>query len=95
MKQHSIGTKISKSQVYEAFNEQWIDVHVKNISKKIKLDFQNIVKIWDLKFATENNDIKFSDNKILDKLDPTGEKEIKSVNEKTDMKMNEKRITLI
>ncbi|ETO03435.1 hypothetical protein RFI_33972 [Reticulomyxa filosa] len=40
MKQHSIGTKISKSQVYEAFNEQWIDVHVKNISKKIKLAFQ-------------------------------------------------------
>ncbi|ETO34207.1 WD repeat-containing protein, partial [Reticulomyxa filosa] len=35
MKQGSIGTKISKSQVYEAFNEQWIDIHVKNISNKL------------------------------------------------------------
>ncbi|ETO04528.1 NB-ARC domain-containing protein [Reticulomyxa filosa] len=34
-KQHPIGTKISKSQVYEAFNEQWIDVHVKNIINKL------------------------------------------------------------
>ncbi|ETO34592.1 hypothetical protein RFI_02496, partial [Reticulomyxa filosa] len=31
MTQHPIGTKISKSQIYEAFNEQWIDTHVTNI----------------------------------------------------------------
>ncbi|ETO02578.1 hypothetical protein RFI_34840, partial [Reticulomyxa filosa] len=35
MKRHSIGTKISKSQVYEVFNEQWIDVHVKNVVNKL------------------------------------------------------------
>ncbi|ETO14549.1 G-protein beta WD-40 repeats containing protein [Reticulomyxa filosa] len=35
MKRHSIGTKISKAQVYEAFNEQWIDIHVKDISNKL------------------------------------------------------------
>ncbi|ETO22667.1 WD-40 repeat-containing protein [Reticulomyxa filosa] len=35
MKKHSAGTKISKAQVYEAFNEQWIDIHVENISKKL------------------------------------------------------------
>ncbi|ETO03152.1 hypothetical protein RFI_34258 [Reticulomyxa filosa] len=68
MKQHSIGTKISKSQVYEAFNEQQIDIHVKNLSKKIKLAFQQYYQ--DLRF------------------------EIKSANEKADMKMDEKRTTL-
>ncbi|ETO29132.1 NB-ARC domain-containing protein [Reticulomyxa filosa] len=35
MKQHSIGTNISKVQVYEAFNQQWIDFHVQNISNKL------------------------------------------------------------
>ncbi|ETO17126.1 WD-40 repeat protein, partial [Reticulomyxa filosa] len=35
MKQHSIGTKISKAQVYEAFNEQWVDMHVENIANKL------------------------------------------------------------
>ncbi|ETO29091.1 hypothetical protein RFI_08036 [Reticulomyxa filosa] len=35
MKQHPAGTKISKAQVYEAFNEQWIDIHIKNISNKL------------------------------------------------------------
>ncbi|ETO08501.1 hypothetical protein RFI_28886, partial [Reticulomyxa filosa] len=35
MKQHSIGTKISKAQVYEAFNEQWIDIHGENIANKL------------------------------------------------------------
>ncbi|ETO00084.1 hypothetical protein RFI_37375, partial [Reticulomyxa filosa] len=103
-----IGTKISKSQVYEAFNEQWIDVHVKNISnklselriqtnpKKIKFAFQQYCQ--DLGFemfiqgnqvATENDDIKFGNDKILNKLDPTIEIEIKSVSEKADVKMDE------
>ncbi|ETO02349.1 hypothetical protein RFI_35087, partial [Reticulomyxa filosa] len=35
MKQHPIGAKISKAQVYEVFNEQWIDIHVKNIVHKL------------------------------------------------------------
>ncbi|ETO24550.1 WD-40 repeat protein [Reticulomyxa filosa] len=35
IKQHPIKTDISKSQIYEAFNEQWIDIHVKNISNKL------------------------------------------------------------
>ncbi|ETO15968.1 mycorrhiza-induced NACHT/WD-repeat protein, partial [Reticulomyxa filosa] len=34
-KQHSVGTKISKAQVYEAFNEQWLDLHIQNISSKL------------------------------------------------------------
>ncbi|ETN98252.1 hypothetical protein RFI_39258 [Reticulomyxa filosa] len=50
MKQHPIGTKISKSQVYEAFNQQWIDIHVKNISNKLsELRIQTNIK--KIKFA--------------------------------------------
>ncbi|ETO33633.1 mycorrhiza-induced NACHT/WD-repeat protein [Reticulomyxa filosa] len=49
-KQHSIGTKISKAQVYEAFNEQWIDVHVKNISNKLS----------ELRIQTNQKKIKFA-----------------------------------
>ncbi|ETO33233.1 hypothetical protein RFI_03874, partial [Reticulomyxa filosa] len=35
LKRHQIGAKISRAQVYEAFNEKWIDIHVKNISNKL------------------------------------------------------------
>ncbi|ETO07216.1 hypothetical protein RFI_30176 [Reticulomyxa filosa] len=35
VKQHSIGTKISKAQVYEAFNEQWTNLHAQNIANKL------------------------------------------------------------
>ncbi|ETO24636.1 NB-ARC domain-containing protein [Reticulomyxa filosa] len=35
IERHSIGTVISKAQVYEAFNEQWIDIHVQNICTKL------------------------------------------------------------
>ncbi|ETO01513.1 hypothetical protein RFI_35927, partial [Reticulomyxa filosa] len=50
MKQHPIGTKISKAQVYEAFNEQWIDIHVKNISNKLS----------ELRIQTNHQKIKFA-----------------------------------
>ncbi|ETO34731.1 hypothetical protein RFI_02359 [Reticulomyxa filosa] len=50
MKQHSIGTKISKAQVYEAFNEQWIDIHVKDIAHKLS----------ELRIQTNPKKIKFS-----------------------------------
>ncbi|ETO15653.1 hypothetical protein RFI_21712 [Reticulomyxa filosa] len=69
MKQHSIGTKISKSQVYEAFNEQWIDIHVKNISnklselriqtnpKKIKLAFQQYCQNLGFEMFMQGNQV--------------------------------------
>ncbi|ETO00531.1 hypothetical protein RFI_36909, partial [Reticulomyxa filosa] len=50
IKQHPIGTKISKAQVYEAFNEQWIDIHVENIANKLsELRIQTNIK--KIKFA--------------------------------------------
>ncbi|ETO11635.1 hypothetical protein RFI_25743, partial [Reticulomyxa filosa] len=60
MKQHSIGTKISKSQVYEAFNEQWIDIHVKNISNKLsELRIQTNPKKIKLAFHQYCQDLGF------------------------------------
>ncbi|ETO36350.1 NB-ARC domain-containing protein [Reticulomyxa filosa] len=60
MKQHSIGTKISKAQVYEAFNEQWIDMHVKNISNKLsELRIQTNIKKIKLAFQQYCQDLAF------------------------------------
>ncbi|ETO09798.1 hypothetical protein RFI_27579 [Reticulomyxa filosa] len=50
IKQHPIGTKISKSQVYEAFNDQWIDVHVNSVSNKLS----------ELRIQTNSDKIKFA-----------------------------------
>ncbi|ETO14106.1 WD-40 repeat-containing protein [Reticulomyxa filosa] len=35
LKRHPSGTKISRAQVYEAFNEQWIDIHIHNLAAKL------------------------------------------------------------
>ncbi|ETO34640.1 hypothetical protein RFI_02453 [Reticulomyxa filosa] len=47
VKQYGIGSKITKAQVYEVFNDQWIDIHSQNvISKLAELRIQmNINKI--------------------------------------------------
>ncbi|ETO03310.1 hypothetical protein RFI_34100, partial [Reticulomyxa filosa] len=50
MGQHSIGTRISKAQVYEAFNEQWIDAHVKNVVNKLS----------ELRIQTSPKKVKFA-----------------------------------
>ncbi|ETN99285.1 hypothetical protein RFI_38196, partial [Reticulomyxa filosa] len=47
MKQHPLGTIISKAQIYEAFNDQWIDIHINNIINKlselrIQINFKKI-----------------------------------------------------
>ncbi|ETO01278.1 hypothetical protein RFI_36162, partial [Reticulomyxa filosa] len=34
-KQYGTGSKISKVQVYEVFNDQWIDIHSQNIISKL------------------------------------------------------------
>ncbi|ETO29645.1 WD-40 repeat-containing protein [Reticulomyxa filosa] len=69
MKQHLVGTKLSKSQVYEAFNELWIDTHVKNISnklselrirtnpKKIKLSFQQYCQDLGFEMFLQGNQV--------------------------------------
>ncbi|ETO05269.1 NB-ARC domain-containing protein [Reticulomyxa filosa] len=35
VKQYGAGSKISKAQVYEVFNDQWIDIHSQNIISKL------------------------------------------------------------
>ncbi|ETO34415.1 WD-40 repeat protein [Reticulomyxa filosa] len=35
VKQYGAGSRISKAQVYEVFNEQWIDIHSQNIISKL------------------------------------------------------------
>ncbi|ETO34311.1 NB-ARC domain-containing protein, partial [Reticulomyxa filosa] len=104
MKQRSIGTKISKAQVYEVFNEQWIDIHVKNISnklselriqtntKKIKLAFQQYCQdlAFDM-FIQENQvaaDMPCTHYEILSKLDPNMIIENKYMDEKLEVKTN-------
>ncbi|ETO34028.1 hypothetical protein RFI_03064, partial [Reticulomyxa filosa] len=60
MKQDFIGTKILKAQVYEAFNEQWIDIHVKNISNKLsELRVQTNFKKIKLAFQQYCQDLAF------------------------------------
>ncbi|ETO02472.1 hypothetical protein RFI_34959, partial [Reticulomyxa filosa] len=105
MKQHPIGTEISKAQVYEVFNEQWIDIHVKNVnsikSKKIKAAFY--IYCQDLAFemfiqgnqvATENDYRGYETDKIWSKLDPIIETETKSEDEKLEIKENESDTTI-
>ncbi|ETO13217.1 G-protein beta WD-40 repeats containing protein [Reticulomyxa filosa] len=47
VKQYGIGSRISKTQVYEVFNDQWIDIHAQNVITKLsKLRIQiNVNKI--------------------------------------------------
>ncbi|ETO32455.1 hypothetical protein RFI_04661, partial [Reticulomyxa filosa] len=60
MKQHSVGTKISKAQVYEAFNEQWVDIHVQTISMKLtELRIQTDLKKIKSTFQTFCQDLGF------------------------------------
>ncbi|ETO14568.1 NB-ARC domain-containing protein [Reticulomyxa filosa] len=47
VKQFGMGSRISKAQVYEAFNDQWIDIHSQNIISKlaelrIQMNIRNI-----------------------------------------------------
>ncbi|ETO05179.1 hypothetical protein RFI_32216 [Reticulomyxa filosa] len=35
VKRYGIGSRITKAQVYEVFNEQWIDIHTQNITSKL------------------------------------------------------------
>ncbi|ETO35281.1 hypothetical protein RFI_01785 [Reticulomyxa filosa] len=53
MKQHLIGTRISKAQLYETLNGQWIDIHVKDISSKL-----SELRIQGNQIATESNYMK-------------------------------------
>ncbi|ETO07939.1 hypothetical protein RFI_29451, partial [Reticulomyxa filosa] len=97
VKQYPTGTRISKAQVYETFNKQWIDVHVKELRiqtnpKKIKLAFQQYCQnlgfemfIQGNQVATENN---YNEN-ICNELDPTIEVETKHMEEKLELKTNE------
>ncbi|ETO32083.1 WD-40 repeat protein [Reticulomyxa filosa] len=60
MKQHPIGTKISKAQIYEAFNEQWIDIYVKNIVNKLsELRIQTNLKKIKAAFQQYCQDLAF------------------------------------
>ncbi|ETO34877.1 WD-40 repeat-containing protein, partial [Reticulomyxa filosa] len=103
-KQHPIGTKISKSQVYEAFNEQWIDIHVKNITnklselriqtnpRKIKFAFQQYCQNLGFEMFMQGNQVAtesdYNEN-VWSQLDPTQEMDIKNEDSKTELKMNE------
>ncbi|ETO03136.1 hypothetical protein RFI_34274, partial [Reticulomyxa filosa] len=104
MKQHPIGTKISKAQIYEAFNEQWIDIHVKNIvnklselriqisPKKIKLAFQQYCQNLGFEMFMQGNQVATeNDYKVYekDKIWKT-----KSEDEKLEIKENQSNTTV-
>ncbi|ETO00092.1 hypothetical protein RFI_37367, partial [Reticulomyxa filosa] len=109
MKQHPIGTKISKSHIYEAFNEQWIDIHVKNISnklaelriqtnpKKIKLAFQQYCQNLGFEMFHQGNQVAtendYTEN-IWGQLDPSMEMENKYMDEKLELKANEDKTSV-
>ncbi|ETN98305.1 hypothetical protein RFI_39204, partial [Reticulomyxa filosa] len=97
VKRYGVGSKISRTKIYEVFNEQWIDVHVQNIILKLtELRIQiNIQKIkatlekycLDLAFdmfiqrnqVAIEADFQNQNDEIWGKLDPSIEKESKSV----------------
>ncbi|ETO08161.1 hypothetical protein RFI_29227 [Reticulomyxa filosa] len=101
MKQHPTGTKISKAQVYEAFNEQWIDMHIKNISdklselriqmnpKKIKLAFQRYCQDLAFEMFIQQNQVATENDKILSKSDSETEMDVKNVDKGVEAKVNE------
>ncbi|ETO07071.1 WD-40 repeat-containing protein [Reticulomyxa filosa] len=35
VKQYGVGSRISRAQVYEVFNDQWVDIHTQNITSKL------------------------------------------------------------
>ncbi|ETO25575.1 NB-ARC domain-containing protein [Reticulomyxa filosa] len=77
VKQYGADSKISKAQVYEAFNEQWIDIHVKNIlsklselkiqtnPKKIKLAFQKYCQDLGFEMFVQGNQVATESDNII------------------------------
>ncbi|ETN99992.1 hypothetical protein RFI_37466, partial [Reticulomyxa filosa] len=98
MKQHPVGTRISKAQVYEAFNEQWIDVHVKNIStklselriqtnpKKIRLAFQQYCQDLGFEMFMQGNQVA---TEISDHKEYENGQMMKKLDSILEMKVNE------
>ncbi|ETN97735.1 hypothetical protein RFI_39791, partial [Reticulomyxa filosa] len=96
-KQYSPATKISKAQVYEAFNKQWIDSRVKKIAnqlkemhpQKIKFAFQQYCQELAFEMFIQGNQTAIENDKeykkinICTKPDPTIEMEIKCVEKKS------------
>ncbi|ETO07442.1 hypothetical protein RFI_29950, partial [Reticulomyxa filosa] len=93
MQRHPVGTKISRAQVYEAFNDQWLDLHIQNLSiklaelririnaNKMKLAFQKN------QVATEQDIAQVQD--IANMLDPALEIRDTNMDSPIDMKINE------
>ncbi|ETO31185.1 hypothetical protein RFI_05935, partial [Reticulomyxa filosa] len=96
-KQYPLATKISKAQVYEAFNKQWIDSRVKKIAnqlkemhpQKIKFAFQQYCQELAFEMFIQGNQTAIENDKeykkinICTKPDPTIEMEIKCVEKKS------------
>ncbi|ETO01456.1 hypothetical protein RFI_35984 [Reticulomyxa filosa] len=78
VKQYGVGSRISKVQVYEVFNDQWIDIHRFDMFHQ-----ENQIAI-EPKSQNENND-----HEIWSQLDPTIEMEIKHMDEKLELERNE------
>ncbi|ETO31567.1 hypothetical protein RFI_05553, partial [Reticulomyxa filosa] len=93
MKQQPLRTKILKTQVYETFNEQWIDIHIQNICNKLsELNIQTNFKKIKLSFQKYCQDLAYDiyeKEEIYCTLDPKIEIENKSIDEKIEIKMNE------
>ncbi|ETN98705.1 hypothetical protein RFI_38787, partial [Reticulomyxa filosa] len=105
MKQHPIGTEISKVQVYEVFNEQWIDIHVKNAvnklselriqsnPKKIKAAFYLYCQDVAFEMFIQGNQVATENDYREYETDKIWKTETKSEDEKLEIKESESNIT--